>query len=374
MAKVLRLFTLFLLSISMFTACKKEERSLNLNVSAVDNLSAPNDNSSIKLNPVTGASIVFEWSAASTPDAGVILYEVVFDKADGNFSNPIFKVLSDGGGLQARAGISQKDLNKIAALAGIESSATGTLKWTVFATKGTNAVAGKQTHSLTIERPAGFAVLPGALYITGSATEAGDDITKAIPLKKTADGTFELYTSLKAGSFLLTDQPGAGGKTYYVDASNMIREGNTPTEVSGDTKAYRLNYDFNIAVAAKTVIESIDLYMSAYNTSIGTLSYVGNSKWEAAKIPVEFYPFSWGRDERYKFILHTSNGDEYWGSSNANNNSPAGQPAAYFYLLPVTNSQWDNTYKFDPAADKANIKADVMFNAASAYTHVITVL
>lgn len=374
MAKALRLFTLFLLSISMFTACKKEERSLNLNVSAVDNLSAPNDNSTIRLNPVTGANIVFEWSAASTPDAGVILYEVAFAKADGNFSNPIFKQLSDGGGLQARAGISQKDLNKIAALAGIESSATGTLKWTVLATKGTNAVAGKQTYSLTIERPAGFAVLPEALYITGSATEAGDDITKAIPLKKTADGTFELYTSLKAGSYLLTDQAAAGGKTYYVDAGNIIREGNTPTEVSGDTKAYRLNYDFNIAVASKTAIESIDLYMSAYNTSIGTLNYVGNSKWEAAKIPVEFYPFSWGRDERYKFILHTANGDEYWGSSNANNNPPAGQPAAYFYLLPVTNSQWDNTYKFDPSADKANIKAEVMFNAASAYTHVITVL
>jgi hypothetical protein len=113
--------------------------------------------------------------------------------------------------------------------------------------------------------------------------------------------------------------------------------------------------------------------MSAYNTEIGQLNYIGNSTWESDLIPVVFYPFSWGRDERYKFILHTAAGLEYWGSQNADNIPPAGQPDAYFYLLPVTNDQWSNTYKFDPSADNNNVKADVYFKADGPYTHKITV-
>jgi hypothetical protein len=374
MKNIFSFLGLTLLITYTFTACKKDVRSLNLNVTAVNNLSAPADNSDIKLDPLTGANIIFQWSAASTPDSGIILYEVVFDKADGDFSNPVSKVLSDGSGLQTQASISQKDLNKIAALAGIASSSSGKIKWTVLATKAANAVLSSQSNTLQIERPAGFATSPDSLYITGTATEAGDDITKAIPLKKTADGTFELYTSLKAGDYILTDKPNESGTQYFVDANNIIREGNTPTTVSGDTKVYRLNYDFNIASAKETAIDSIGLYMSAYNTSIGTLNYAGNSTWEAPNVHVEFYPFDWGRDERYKFILHTKNGDEYWGSTNANNNPPAGQAASYFYLVPVTNAQWDNTYKFDPSADMHNVKVDVFFKADAEYTHIVTVL
>ncbi|GAB3423931.1 SusE domain-containing protein [Niabella aquatica] len=374
MRKNIHILNWILLVMVALASCKKDERTLNVELTPVSTLAAPADKSNIKLNPTTGGNIIFQWSAASTPDSGVILYEVAFDKMDGNFSNPVYKIVADGGGLQTTAGILQKDLNKIAALAGIESSSSGQLKWAVRATKAANVILSSQTYSLTLERPAGFAVLPEALYITGTATESGDDITKAIQLKKTADGNYELYTSLKAGSYFLTDKPGEGGTPYYMDENNIIKEGNSTTTVTGDTRAYRLNYDFNIALASQTAIDSIGLFMSAYNTSIGTLNYAGNSTWEAAKIPVEFYQFSWGRDERYKFILHTSNGKEYMGSSNVNNIAPAGQPASYFYLWPVNNAQWDNTYKFDPSADRANIKATLYFQPNSSYKHVITKL
>jgi len=65
---------------------------------------------------------------------------------------------------------------------------------------------------------------------------------------------------------------------------------------------------------------------------------------------------------------------EYMGSQNANNVQPAGQPASYFYLLPVSNSQWDNTYKFDPSADMKNVKVEVLLNGDSPYRHIVTVL
>lgn len=363
-----------ILALFAFSSCKKEVRSLDLNITPVANLLSPADQGEIKLDPATGSGIVFSWTAAQTPDSGLVLYEIAFDKIDGDFSSPVYKTVSDGSGIQTQATISQKELNKIAALAGIQSSSTGKVKWAVLASKATNEKISAATRILQIERPAGFAVVPDSLFITGTATEAGTDISKAIPLKKTEDGVFELYTSLREGSYLLTDHSTSSGTTYYLDANKMIKQGSTPTPVTGTTKVYRLSYDFNVATSDALEIQSIGLYMSAYNTEIGHLNYIGNSTWEAPLIPVAFYPFSWGRDERYKFIMHTAAGLEYWGSENANNVSPAGQPASYFYLLPVTDAQWDNTYKFDPSADLHNVKVDAFFKADGPYKHTVVVL
>jgi len=376
MKNIFSLCSVALLAVFSITSCKKDIVALDTRLNPVSSLNAPTDGADIKLEPVTGASMVFQWGAASTPDSGVILYEIAFDKADGDFSHPVYKAVSDGSGVQTKATVTQKDLNKIAALAGVEASRSGKVKWAVFASKAANAVISSETRTLQIERPAGFAIVPDSLYITGTATEAGDDITKAIPLKKIEDGVFEVYTSLKPGSYLLTDHPNANGIQYYIDVSNnnMIKKGNTPTTVTGTTKTYRLDYDFNVATSQATEIQSVGLYMSAYNKEIGQLNYIGNSTWEAASIPVAFYPFSWGRDERYKFIVQTPSGQEYWGSQKADNVPPAGQGASYFYLIPVTNAQWDNTYKFDPSADMHNVKVDVFFKANGPYTHQVTAL
>jgi len=367
------LATLILLSI---TSCKKDIKTLDLAITPVSSLESPADNADIQLQPATGASIVFHWSPAQTPDSGLVLYEVAFDKPDGDFSNPVYKTLADGSGAQTQATVSQKDLNKIASLAGIQASSSGKIKWGVLASKATNAKMSAETRTLQIERPAGFATVPDSLFIFGTATEAGSDPANAIPLKKTADGIFELYTSLTAGSYLLTDQRNANGTEYYIDVnnSNIIKLGNTPTEVTGATKAYRLNYDFNVATSEMREIQSIGLFQSANDVEIGQLAYVGNSTWEIDSLPVVFVQFSWGRDDRYKFIIHTPAGLEYVGSQNADNVPPAGQPASYFYLLPVTNDQWSNTYKFDLSADNHSVKVDVYFKADGPYTHKVTVL
>jgi hypothetical protein len=364
------------LTLLLITSCKKDIKTLDLNITSVSSLTAPSDNSDIKLQPATGASIVFQWSPAQTPDSGVVLYEVAFDKADGDFSDPVYKILADGSGIQTQATVSQKDLNKIAALSGIQASSSGKIKWAVFASKATNEKMSAETKTLQIERPAGFATVPDSLFIFGTATEAGNDPANAIPLKKTADGVFELYTSLSAGSYLLTDQRNASGTQYFIDINNnnIIKLGNTPTEITGGTKAYRLSYDFNVATSDLTEIQSIGLFQSANNAEIGQLTYIGNSTWQTDSLPVVFVQFSWGRDDRYKFIIHTPAGLEYMGSQNADNVPPAGQPASYFYLLPVTNDQWSNTYKFDPSADNHSVKVDVYYKADGPYTHKVTVL
>lgn len=372
MKRLTTLMAIMLTVLITIYSCKKDERSLDMSITPASTLTAPVNQTSLSLQP-GGTSVSFKWSAATAPAGGVILYEVAFDKASGDFSKPVYKVLADGTGTQTQATIPQDTLNKIASLAGIASSTTGTLKWTIMASKATNVKVSSASNTLQVTRPAGFAVPPTTLYLAGTATEAGgSDITKAIAFKQTAAGVFELYTSLQAGTYQLTDKASSGGTQYYIDAKGVIQQGSETTTVTGTTAVYRLQLNFNVATSNIVAIQSLGLYMSAYNTEIGQLSYIGNSTWENPKIPVTFYPFSWGRDERYKFVLHTSAGLEYYGSSNIDNVSPGGQPASYFYLNPVTSAQWDNTYKFDPSIDNHNAKVDVYFKASGPYTHTAT--
>lgn len=370
-----RLYVLAAIAFSVafaVSSCKKDKRALDTNVSSVSTLSAPLNASSVNIQP-GGASVTFKWSAATANDGGLIMYEVAFDKVSGDFNKPVYKILSDGSGVQTQATLPQDTLNKIASLAGVASSSSGTLKWTIIASKATNIQLSKVSNTLQVTRPAGFAVPPTTLYLTGTATEAGGaDISKAIPFKQTSAGVFELYTSLAPGTYTFADKANSSGTKYYIDDKGVVQQGSGSTTVSAAKTTYRLRLDFNVATSNVVGIQSLGLFMSAYNTEIGQLSYIGNSTWENPKIPVTFYQFSWGRDERYKFALHTANGIEYLGSSNVNNIAPAGQPASYFYLLPVTNAQWDNTYKFDPSIDTHNAKVDVYFSASGSYTHTAT--
>jgi hypothetical protein len=368
MKPIIYLSTAALLMLMAVTSCKKDTKSLDTNLSAAGTLMAPANQTAISLAP-GGPGVTFKWNTATANAGGVVLYEVVFDRANGDFSKPVYKILSDGSGVQPQATIPQDTLNKIASLADIKSSSTGSLKWTISASKATNVQLSSSSNTIQVSRPAGFAVAPATLYLTGTATENGTDATKTIAFKRTTAGVFELYTSLKAGTYQLTDKNDGSGTLYYIDANGIVQQGTGTTIVSGATATYRIQLNFNVATSNVVSIQSVGLFMSAYNTEIGQLSYIGNSTWENPKIPVAFYQFSWGRDERYKFVLHTSAGLEYLGSSNKDNVAPAGQAASYFNLTSVTNAQWDNTYKFDPSIDNHNAKVDLYFKASAAYTH-----
>ena len=109
---------------TIFAGCKKDKTLQNTNVTEVKNLFLPENNKFVKLDPPAG-TIAFEWEQAKSADNGFVLYEVAFDKENGDFSKPIYTIPSDQNGLQNKLTIAYKDLNKIAQLAGIEALATG---------------------------------------------------------------------------------------------------------------------------------------------------------------------------------------------------------------------------------------------------------
>jgi hypothetical protein len=122
------------------------------------------------------------------------------------------------------------------------------------------------------------------------------------------------------------------------------------------------------------------LWFSPKKQVIVALSYVGNGIWKVENTPIEFFQESWGRDERYKFRLTVKEGDapettEFMGSSKADNQrADANTPPEYFYLLPVNNSDYDFTYKFPSAADRANVDITVTLSpGAPNYLHEVKI-
>ena len=361
---------------SILASCNDDEDSINVNISPVSTLYAPEDNLFVKLQPTTESSVVFEWDMARAEDGTVVLYEVAFDKEAGDFSAPVYKMVSDNKGLETKLTLSHKDLNKIANFAGIKSLETGKLKWTILASKGINVMKSETGRVLEVERPAGFAEIPSDLYLTGDATEVGAELSSALKFKQTSPGIFEVYTALKAGTYQLTDRITENRKTYSIDGTVIKEEGSTT--VTGDAKPYRIRVDFSNAAAAVSEVTKVELWFAPDDKFWFDLPYAGNGIWQATNVPVVFKQESWGRDERYKFRFTFNEGGtekfEWFGSSNSDNQRPdANSPLAFWFMFPVNDSRWDFSYKFSGDADNKNCDVKVIFQPTSAYTHQVVV-
>ena len=366
---------LLLVSIAILPSCKKD-LELNTNIGTVKTLYAPDDAKSIKLQPATSAALLFEWESAKAEDGTLVQYEVVFDKEGGDFSNPIFKKVSDGNGVQTTLSMSHKELNKIANLAGIGSLETGILKWTIFSFKGQNSKKGEQVRQISVERPAGFSEIPADVYITGSATEAGANLSDAIKMTATANGVFEVFTKLKAGTYHFVDKKSGTPNSFSIQGT-AIKEGGENTQAN--EKIYRIRLDFNNAANEVTEITKVGLYMPAgwANNNvyiIGNLDYKGNGTWEVLNLPIKFLNPGWP-EERYKFQFDTKDADgvagsEFYGSINVeNSNRPddPNTPLSYFKLMPQPANapyiDWSYTYKFASALDGKNCDVRLFLNS-----------
>lgn len=366
---------LLMMAASVFITSCDDDDSINTNITPVKTLFAPADNLFVKLAPTTEASVVFEWEQSRAEDGTLVLYEVAFDKESGDFSSPVYKLVSDNKGLENSLTLSHKELNKIANFAGIPSLGTGKLKWTVLASKGINVMQAEAVRNIEVERPAGFAEIPADLYLTGDATEGGADLANAIKFKQTASGVFELYTSLQAGTYQLVDRLTATRKTFSIDGTQIKQDGSTT--VTGD-KVYRIRLDFNNAAASVMEVKKVELWFAPDGAFWFDLPYVGNSAWEATDKSIVFRQEGWGRDERYKFRFTFDDGGvekfEWFGSSNADNQRPtATSPPAYWFMFPVSDDRWQNSFKFDGAVDNNTADVRVTFSPTAAYTHQVVV-
>ncbi|MDH7461672.1 SusE domain-containing protein [Chitinophagaceae bacterium 26-R-25] len=372
--------TIFLSTLIMLfglQACDKKD-NFNTNVTAVKTFFSPENNATVDLTATSSA--LFEWDQASAEDGGPVLYTISFVKEGGDFAKPLYTMTSDGNGLYNRATLNKETLNKVAKLAGLQPLESGKFLWTIYSTKGINAVKAAETRTVTIKRPLGIDNPPAEVYITGSATEGGTDVSKAIKLKLTGSGTYEIYTSLKPGTYHFVDNiTSSTPNKYYIDG-NTIREGEGETTVSGtDTKVYRMNLDFSTIAAKFMQIKGLGLWFAPNNTIQFDLAYDKNGIWSAKNKLITFKQESWGGDERYKFRMQVNDGTadsyEWWGSKNSDNSRPSSSTdPSFWYLYPVNNTQWDYCFKFNGAADTKNCDVNMYFSPDKAnYTHEVIV-
>lgn len=349
---------LFIFTSLFFLQCKKDDRAINMDLTEVKNFFGPADAVSIKLKPAANMVEVFEWEQAKAADGSLVLYEVAFDQENGDFTAPFYTVVSDSKGVLNKLSLTHGDLNRIAELGGAEFFEKKKFKWTVLASKGTNVKKAAQSRIIELERPGGFDVLPGTLYITGSATEGGDALGSALKMYQSAPGEFEIYSKLKPGTYKFVDGITGTPKAYYIFDDNGINAigMNGETTFSGADKIMRIRLDFNNINASFAEVKEVKLWYCAGNEFWFSLPYTSNGVWRKNGHTVNYTQMPWGFEERHKYmmVINDGSGDKnQW--LNSNFGDPAGQDGQYpssvaYRTINFTannGSQWDWGWKFD---------------------------
>ncbi len=356
-----------------FIACSNNGEVRDTGVTAVKTLYEPDNGKTIALQPSASATLYFEWEPSRAEDSGNVLYEVAFDKADGDFSDPVYITAADNNGGINHATITHKQLNRIAAMAGIESSEQGTLKWTVYASKGINPVKAEEERKLTVTRLAGFADIPNQLYLTGEGTEAGATLSSALVMKKVTEGEFEIYTKLTEGKTFKFVNTLTGTPTEYALSGEKIVEGGTSTV--SKTGVYKYYLDFNIGSFTVKEVTKVSLYLNWSQMKI-ELPYKGLGIWEITNYTITGLSGNDDSDDRYKFRMESSTGETEWRAAN-NDSKPTGNEAYYYMVEKTDVEQWTNNqvWKNPSTTGWSDKTYDITFSLAAdaPYTHNLVI-
>ncbi len=356
-----------------FIACSDDGEVRDLGVTAVSSLYEPDNGKTIVLQASASATLYFEWEPARAEDSGMVLYEVAFDEADGDFSEPLFVAAADNNGGSNHATFTHKQLNKIAAMAGIESAQQGMLKWTVLSSKGINPMKAEEERTLSLTRLSGLADIPDNLYITGAATENGDDLSKALVMKKLADGEFEIYTKLTEGeSFKFVSATTGTPLEFSLSGEQVVVGGTSSVPKTGIYKYY---LDFNIGSFTSKEVTKVSLFLNWSQMKV-ELPYKAYGVWELTNHTITGLTGGENTDDRYKFRMESSIGETEWRAIN-NDSKPTGNEA-YYYMVEKTNvEQWTNNQVWkSPATDGWSDKTyDISFslNPEGSYTHNLVI-
>lgn len=308
--------------VGTFISCEEES---NLDELTSFELSEP-----LLLSPEAGASLTlqiqnnsdlvrFEWEPAASTANFLITYTFILDNLDGDFTDPILSQSSSNDGTETFYEITQSELDILLSNAGVEPNAVASLQWGVQAQSisQTTTVASSEINiqRFDVQGP------PANLFIAGAATEAGSNLSNALPLNRitNADGSqsnvFQLYTSLQAGSTFnfFSSQDGSG--LVYTSAGGGIELGDEGITV-GQSAVYRVTVDFNT--------ETVDLFV------IDRWSIVGN-----------VIPNGWGGDVPLDY-----QGNGVWQSTVELIDADAGDPSKRFIFR--ANEDWDEVLKIIP--------------------------
>lgn len=355
MKRILYLFLTAVLAVTA-TACDSDEKDNGAGLSAPQ-LYFPKDQYAIDIT--TGLSVIFEWESATSNN---VCYQVLFDREEGDFSDPAYMVTSDANGFEPSLEIETSTLSTIATLCGGLPGQTLNIKWTVRTIQGTAQVTDSQNaRTLIVSLPNTVDPLPATLSLQGSATEnqAAVRFNAALPVGTTkgqhiADrksGAMECFTRFSAGTFTVKDNL---DRYYDLEANGTLRCTYTDaTEISAPAEGiYWVYLDFNTMKWSMKRIEKVEFWNHPWfgSASQVEMTYAGNGVWEIVD-------FAWvvtnggSNDTRYYFIATYEDESverwSFWDDDCRNNATPEADPKFYniYRFTHGTLEEWDHTWK-----------------------------
>lgn len=329
----------------------------------------------VTLDVTSSDLITFSWSGGKADDGGVLLYNVLIDKESGDFSSPVATMKSDLGA-ESTLTLTHADLNVIARKAGIGPEQTGTLKWTVTASRGGVVRGVDKTASIKVTRGEGIDNIPSDLYLYGTGAEK-----EGQHFRTAAEGKFVIYAKLKSGKLQFRSATSGESFTYFADASGKLKEGESDMTAPVKEDVTRLTVDFNtLSVTADAIGSDVRCIWGCTFDNISVLSYKGVGKF-SGEGDIRFVqgdrpetnPPSWlsWTEERYYFIANVNGGDACWGRGDSiSAERPVGGEGPEFYELHEFGwSQWDHLWKMSGTLDLKHATIVIDTNADGKMIH-----
>lgn len=142
--------------ITMFCACSEDVGDYAVKGEALTEFAvkAPANNSSLVLNiGAPDETVNFQWGASASGLGSAVMYGLAIDKADGDFSSPLFTAAADGEAKATNLNLSYAKLKEVAEKATLKDGAYD-LTWRVGATNASGVKVYTAPASLKITVPA----------------------------------------------------------------------------------------------------------------------------------------------------------------------------------------------------------------------------
>lgn len=225
----------------------------------------------------------FTWNAAVSSENYGVTYVFRLTASDSPEEVLLQKKSSDNG-KSTSVLLTNQEIDQALSGAGYDVGEVANVNWTV--------VANSLSKSTVVSRSISFTrftteALPTKLYLTGAATEAGEDVTNAIPMRALKDGdgsqtyVFELYTSLEAGKgFMFYSKLAENAIKYGGDNGLVDKDG--PAIQVGESATYRITVDMNTETYSLLKIDKWSIVGNVIPGGWGgdeALIYQGGSVW-----------------------------------------------------------------------------------------------
>ncbi len=251
-------------------------------------LTSPANNAQVVLNDALPASkIRFQWQAAQASNRFVVKYEVVLVPAgSSNYDNPIYKITPGNGGKDVSAEATAQQIDYALWAACHPAGATVALEWAVLAKAIDKVTVTKQTATFTRFQTE---YMPETLFLTGTATEVGDDVTKAVAMRAQTNAArnptfvFDVYTTLTEGNtYQFRDQPINTSKVF--GGGEGVLQGCGVAITAPETGQYRVTVNLNTNTYSLLKIDKWSLVGGAVEGGWEgdvPLTYQGNGVWKS---------------------------------------------------------------------------------------------